>query len=401
MRVLTADQQRVKDLVAVFNTPIVFHPGGWDDTLPEWLRTRVIKERVEMVCNGGWDKATDAEVTCYLYTASLSQPLGSDWTAITLYQAAKQIPQLREVSPATPKELSDYQKSKLEDLKRKIRNSQLKRHNKSKKEEIKPMRKIVIDEKESKVLMGVMKDNADPVIKTVEGTLESALGGIPQLLADAEAEWAKSLKRPTYKAPPEPKKETKPAVSQPAAGKPTEDLPLLSGTEPKAPAGETKAPEPETEAPAGAPEPETEAPVGETPAAEKPAEVVETKVEEKAAPVAPAIHRPAAKTSPEAMGIHVPDDGNMVEASEPVTTEAAPAVPAAATPTPSPASQATPAVPSGEWEYWLEDGRGPYNTVQEAMDAKAMDKANRPQHNRWDRLSTELKKAIQRKPKAG
>jgi hypothetical protein len=343
MRVLTADQQRVKEMVDIFNTPIVFHPGGWEDTLPEWLRLRVIRERVEMVCNGGWTKATDAEVTCYLYTASLSQPLDSDWTEITLYEAAKQMPQLYQVVPATPKELSDYQKKELEDLKRKIRDSQLKRQNKSKKEEQEPMRKIVIDEKEGKVLMGVMKENADPVIKTVEGTLENALGGIPQLLADAEAEWAKSLKRPAYKAPPEPKTKGKEAATKPAETKTAEDLPLLAET-----------------------------------TAEKPVETVETKAEEKAEPVVAAVAPVASEMKP---------------------TEPAPAAPAVPLPAPTPVSQVEPTAPTGQWEYYLEDGRGPFANVQAAMDELGMDKATRPQHNRWDRLSTELKKKIQRREK--
>lgn len=347
MRTLTADQQRVKDLVEVFNTPIVFHPGGWDESLPEWMRLRVITERVAMVENGGWKTATDAEVSCYLFTASMVQPLGSDWTMITLYQAAKQMPQLYQVLPATPKELSDYQKRELEDLKQKIRNSQLNGRNKGKKEVTMPKRKLVIDEKEGSVLMGVMKEGADPVIKTVEGTLENALTAIPKLIEEAEAKWAISQRNPAYKAPPEPKKETKTAAKKPAAGKTAEELPLLSGTEAEAVA-EDKAPQVE---------------VVVTPAPEQPAAVVVAGEE---------------KTAMSKMA------------------EQAPAVPAAAPQTPSPAPAATPAAPAGQFQYQLKDGRGPFNTVQEAMDAMGLDKATRPQHNRWDRLSTSLKDTIRR-----
>jgi len=52
-----------------------------------------------------------------------------------------------------------------------------------------------------------------------------------------------------------------------------------------------------------------------------------------------------------------------------------------------------------KWEYYLKD-RGPFQTVQEAMDALGLDKETRPQHNRWSRLSTQLKDTIQRRPKA-
>ena len=55
--------------------------------------------------------------------------------------------------------------------------------------------------------------------------------------------------------------------------------------------------------------------------------------------------------------------------------------------------------PPKDVEYFLEDGRGPFATVQEAMDALALPKDKRPQHNRWDRLSRELKKSIQRREK--
>lgn len=46
----------------------------------------------------------------------------------------------------------------------------------------------------------------------------------------------------------------------------------------------------------------------------------------------------------------------------------------------APAAQATPAATSttGAWEYMLKDGRGPYDTVQAAMDALGLDKATRP-----------------------
>jgi len=55
---------------------------------------------------------------------------------------------------------------------------------------------------------------------------------------------------------------------------------------------------------------------------------------------------------------------------------------------------------SGEWEYYLQDGRGPFPDIQAAMDEMGLDKEKRPHHNRWDRLSSQLKDQIQRRPKA-
>lgn len=225
-------------------------------------------------------------------------------------------------------------------------------------------RKIIIDELEDnlvKVGIGKFGDSTSAQLwKDIKAPLETVIAMVPDLLK----EWAGLPPSRLYKAPPEPKKETKTAASKPAAGKTAEELPLLSGTEPapvKAEAtAEVKAEEP-TEVKAEAVAEDTAPPVEVvvTPAPEQPAAVVVAGEE---------------KTAMSKMA------------------EQAPAVPAAA-------PAATPATPSGEWQYWLEDGRGPYNTVQEAMDAKGLDKATRPQHNRWDRLSTELKKAILRKPK--
>ena len=55
---------------------------------------------------------------------------------------------------------------------------------------------------------------------------------------------------------------------------------------------------------------------------------------------------------------------------------------------------------NGSHEYVLADGRGPYATIQEALDAMGVDKKKRPQHNRWERLSGDLQKQIVMREKA-
>ena len=54
----------------------------------------------------------------------------------------------------------------------------------------------------------------------------------------------------------------------------------------------------------------------------------------------------------------------------------------------------------GEYEYFLKDGRGPFIDIQTAMDAMGVEKAKRPGHNRFDRLSKDWQGKIDRKPKA-
>ena len=92
---MTASERKVNgwidDIVGALFDPIIVMPGGWGDDLPEWLRTRVTLERLaeNIVANTENREitATDAEAACYLFTASLTAPIGGDWTQIYLYVA--------------------------------------------------------------------------------------------------------------------------------------------------------------------------------------------------------------------------------------------------------------------------------------------------------------------------
>jgi hypothetical protein len=92
---MTASNQKVDgwidDIVGALFDPIIVMPGGWGDDLPEWLRTRVTLERlaenIVATREGREITATDAEAACYLFTASLTAPIGGDWTQIYLYVA--------------------------------------------------------------------------------------------------------------------------------------------------------------------------------------------------------------------------------------------------------------------------------------------------------------------------
>jgi len=92
---LTTEKQLEKgisDLVGALTDPIVVFPGGWGDTLPEWLKQAITLERLEMnmrALKGEEMTGTDAEACAYLYTAALTQPMDHDWTKIYLYIAGK------------------------------------------------------------------------------------------------------------------------------------------------------------------------------------------------------------------------------------------------------------------------------------------------------------------------
>lgn len=55
---------------------------------------------------------------------------------------------------------------------------------------------------------------------------------------------------------------------------------------------------------------------------------------------------------------------------------------------------------SDKYEYFLQDGRGPFAGVQKALDALNVDANQRPKHDRWNRLSKDWQKKIERREKA-
>jgi len=82
----------ISDIVGALTDPIIVFPGGWGDTLPDWLKTAITLERLienMKVIKGEEMAGTDAEACAYLYTASLTQPLDHDWAQIYLYIATK------------------------------------------------------------------------------------------------------------------------------------------------------------------------------------------------------------------------------------------------------------------------------------------------------------------------
>ena len=83
-------EQGISEMVGALTDPIIVFPGGWGDTLPEWLKTAITLGRLTeniKVTKGEQPTGTDAEACAYLYTAALTMPLDSDWARIYLYIA--------------------------------------------------------------------------------------------------------------------------------------------------------------------------------------------------------------------------------------------------------------------------------------------------------------------------
>jgi len=116
-------EKGISDIVGVFTDPIIVFPGGWGDTLPEWLKNAITLERLEMnmrAFKGEEMTGTDAEACAYLYTASLTQPMDHDWGQIYLFIATKTYRRWgKSEMPAdiAVESLSDYQMAELKRFK--------------------------------------------------------------------------------------------------------------------------------------------------------------------------------------------------------------------------------------------------------------------------------------------
>ena len=126
----TADM--VSDIVGVFTDPILVFPGGWGDTLPDWIKNAITLDRLESgikAARGEEETGTDAEACAYLYTAGLTAPMDHDWSQIYLYVSTKTY--TRHKGGDMPedirvKTLTDYQMTELRRLKDWLYNQRVK-----------------------------------------------------------------------------------------------------------------------------------------------------------------------------------------------------------------------------------------------------------------------------------
>jgi len=116
-------ERGISDIVGCLTDPIIVFPGGWGDTLPDWLRTAITLERMMAdmkALKGKEPTGTDAEACAYLMTLSLTQPMDSDWTQIYLYIAGQSYKRWNKGEmPAdiAVDSINDYQNGELNRLK--------------------------------------------------------------------------------------------------------------------------------------------------------------------------------------------------------------------------------------------------------------------------------------------
>ena len=119
-------EKSISDVVGALTDPIIVYPGGWGETLPEWLKNTITLERlVENMRSqeGDGPTGTDAEACAYLYTAGLTAPMDSDWSQIYVATRTYEKWRTRDSGATMPAdirvdELNDYQMSHLKRLRR-------------------------------------------------------------------------------------------------------------------------------------------------------------------------------------------------------------------------------------------------------------------------------------------
>ena len=87
--------KQISEAIGCLSDPIIVYPGGWGDTLPDWLKTAIQVDRLRAVKEGE-STATDAEACAYLYTACLCFPLDQDWSQIYFYVTGKAMSRHRQ-----------------------------------------------------------------------------------------------------------------------------------------------------------------------------------------------------------------------------------------------------------------------------------------------------------------
>jgi len=111
-------------LITTIKPTIVTANPEWGEIIPEWLIERIrIQRFVEHFKELNGEKITEAsdeEAFAYLYTAGLVAPLRSEWVRIYLYLGYKIAPEhmkkkIESLDP--PKELTEYEKHLLYQLK--------------------------------------------------------------------------------------------------------------------------------------------------------------------------------------------------------------------------------------------------------------------------------------------
>ena len=106
--------------------PIIVAPGGWEETLPDWLFKEINAERITTALidvikpDNGQEQVGECEIMAYLMTVCSLKPLPGNWTKIYQYLTTQIMRRIRKVEVPDDikvEELDDYEMRQLEELK--------------------------------------------------------------------------------------------------------------------------------------------------------------------------------------------------------------------------------------------------------------------------------------------
>ena len=104
----------------MFAPIVVFR--GFEDLVTEEMKTKITIKRLADPLS---DTATDYEAMIYLHTASLAVPFSKDWYNIYTYLFSKHYPEQAKRIGVHRDKLTELEKKKLEDLKKRIYKQQM------------------------------------------------------------------------------------------------------------------------------------------------------------------------------------------------------------------------------------------------------------------------------------
>ena len=228
----------VRALVQATTSPIVYHPGGWEESLPKDIKALIVPSRLEALLDGGWNRATELEIMAYLFTGSLVSPMTHDLEQIYAYvtglwrpDAAKDIGAPDELTADQDRLLGELQRDMWEGLQRR-------------KENFMPDKvKVVLDIEPSGVRVGIGAEGCDPIIRPLEGELTVALDQLPGLVAAAKEQWEAAPRNPKHVKPRASRAKTtkKDSAEPPADAAAAPPAPEAPAAEPPADAATTEA----------------------------------------------------------------------------------------------------------------------------------------------------------------
>ncbi|MDP2917097.1 MAG: hypothetical protein Q8O16_04115 [Dehalococcoidia bacterium] len=158
------DDKWIGELVGALCDPIIVYPSGWEDTLPDWIKSQIHLERLIMnakVMKEGGVPVGDTEALAYMYPRTMEAPMSEQWFRIYMYvfTQAMKFKKTEVPEDLRSETLTDYDMRQLDDLKRWIYQKRVQHR----KEKARDERRQAAEEAETKEASGAKELETKPV----------------------------------------------------------------------------------------------------------------------------------------------------------------------------------------------------------------------------------------------